>query len=170
LQCVKRAEDQAAHDERDKGDANEPPEVKEPLMKQSAKAGWGVGLVDEEGSGDQEEVDEEEERDGGVAEAHAGIACGAFVEVEVGFAEGAEVEGGGEALRSEGVVEKGGDPTGEGYGEEEGEAEVEGVGPEERGEAAEGDGEAVEEDVAAFVHLVLGCKGGSERKADPLRG
>ena len=45
-------------------------------MKEGAEAGGGVGLVAEEGSGDEKEVDEEEERDGGVAGNGAGAPVG----------------------------------------------------------------------------------------------
>ena len=94
LQIGEWPEDEAADDESEEGDADESPEVEQALMEEGAEARAGVGLVDEESSRDEEEVDEDEERNGGVAETHAGIACGAFVEVKEGFAEGAEVEGG----------------------------------------------------------------------------
>ena len=76
------------------------------------------------------------------------------MEVEVGFADGAEIEAAGEALGGEGVVEQFGELEVEADGEEEGQEEIEDVGPEERGEAAQGEREAVEEDVAAFRHGV----------------
>ena len=110
------------------------------------------GLVAEEGAGNEEEIDEEEERDGGVAGCGAGGAYRAFVEMDVGFADGAEIEAAGEALGGEGVVEEFGELTVEAEGEEEREGEIEEVGPEQRGEATQREREAVEEDVAAFRH------------------
>ena len=51
----------------EESDADEAPEVMEALMKERGEAGGGAGEVAEEGSGNEEEVDEEIERDGGVA-------------------------------------------------------------------------------------------------------
>src|SRR5260370_42646539 len=84
----------------------------------------------------------------------AGGAYWAFGEMEVGFADGAEIKAAGEALGGEGVIEQFGELKVEAEGEEEGQGEVEDVGPEERGEAAQREREAVEEDVAAFRHGV----------------
>src|SRR5271170_7739997 len=126
--------------------------MNEALLQQSAEAGRSAGLVAEESPGDEEEVDEEIKEDGGVAEAGPGVSDGAFVEVEVGFAEGTEVEAVGEALGSEGVAEERGQLEVEADGEEERKGEVEGVGPEKRREATQREGQAVEEDVATFVH------------------
>jgi hypothetical protein len=122
------------------------------LLEQSAEAGGSACLVAEEGPGNEEEVDEEIKEDGGVAEAGPGVSDGAFVEVEVGFAEGAEVEAVGEALGSEGVAQEAGKLEIEADGEEERKGEVEGVGPEKRGKPTQREGQAVEEDVATFVH------------------
>jgi len=83
----------------------------------------------------------------------AGVSYRAFVEVEVGFADGAEIEAAEEALGGEGVIEQFGELKVEADGEEEGQGEIEGVGPEECGEAAQREREAVEEDVAAFRHV-----------------
>ena len=124
----------------------------EPLLEQSAEASGSAGLVAEESPGDEEEVNEEIKGDGGVAEAGPGVSDGAFVDVDVGFAEGAEVEAAREALSSQGVAKEGGKLEVEADGEEECQGEVEGVGPEKRGEATQRDGQAVEEDVATFVH------------------
>jgi hypothetical protein len=105
-----------------------------------------------------------------VAEAGAGVSNRAGVKVGEDFGCGSEVEGAGEALGGQGVVEEGGELAVERDGEEEGETEAEGVGPEDGGEAAEGDPKAVEEDVAAFRHLVLSVTVFRREKADPLRG
>jgi hypothetical protein len=106
LKKKKRAEDETGDDESEKGDANESPEKEQALPEQSAEAGAGVCLIAEEGAGDEKEVDEEKERDGGVAGDGAGVSGGAFVEMEVGFADGAEIEAAGDALRGERVVEE----------------------------------------------------------------
>jgi hypothetical protein len=74
------------------------------------------------------------------------------VEVEVGFAEGAEVEAAGEALSGEGVIEQLRKLEIEADGEEEGEGEIEEVGPEQSWEAAHGERQAVKEDVLRFRH------------------
>ena len=50
------------------------------------------------------------------------------------------------------MAKEGGKLEVEADGEEERKGEVEGVGPEKRGEATQGKGQAVEEDVATFVH------------------
>jgi hypothetical protein len=152
LKEEERAEDESGGEEGEEGDADEAPEIEQTLVKQSAEAGRGVGQVAEEGSGYEEEVDEEVKGNGGVAEAGSGACDGVFMEVQVGFADGAEVEAAGETLSGQGVVEKGGDLEVERDREEEGEDEVEGVGPEERREASQSEGKAVEEDVAAFGH------------------
>ncbi len=67
---------------------------------------------------------------------HAGISGWAFVEVQVGFGDCAEIEAAGEALRGEGVVQQGGELVIEADGEEEGEAEIE----ERRSREAQGSG------------------------------
>jgi hypothetical protein len=152
LEEEERAEDEAGDKQGEDRDADEAPEVEEALLEERAEAGGGVGLVAEESAGDQEEVDDEEKRDGGVTGDGSGIAYRAFVEVKVGFADGAEIEAAGEALGGEGVIEQFGELKVEAEGEEEGQGEVEDVGPEERGEAAQREREAVEEDVAAFRH------------------
>jgi hypothetical protein len=149
---VQGAEDEGANDEGEEGDAEESPEVEQALVEESAEAGWRFGEVTEEGSGNEEEVDEEVDGDAGVAEGRSGIVCWAFVEVLKGFCDSAEVEAAEEALCGEGVVEDGGELEVEADGEDEGQGEAEGVGPEECREAAEGQGETVEEDVAAFGH------------------
>jgi hypothetical protein len=74
------------------------------------------------------------------------------VEVQVGFADGAEIEAAGETLGGERVVEQFGELKVEADGEEEGQDEIEEIGPEERGEAPQREREAVSEDVAAFRH------------------
>ena len=136
LEEKERAEDEAGDEKGEDGDADEAPEVEEALLEEGAETGGGVGLVAEEGAGNEEEVDEEKERDGGVTGDGAGVAHGTFVEVEVGFADGAEIEAAGEALGGEGVVEQSGELKVEADGEEEGQGEIEDVGPEERGKAA----------------------------------
>jgi hypothetical protein len=83
------AEDEAGDKEGEEGDADEAPEIEEALLEEGAETGGGVGLVAEESAGNEEEVDDEKKRDGGVAGDGGGGAYGAFVEVEVGFAEGA---------------------------------------------------------------------------------
>jgi hypothetical protein len=93
-----------------------------------------------------------------VAEAGPGVSDGAFVKVDVGFAEGAEIEAAGEALGSEGMAKEVGKLEVEADGEEECQGEVEDVDPEKRGEATQREGQAVEEDVTTFVH-----------KAEPLQ-
>jgi hypothetical protein len=150
LEEEERAEDEGRDEEGQDGDADEAPEKKKALLEEGAEAGWGVCLVAKEGAGNEEEVDEEIERDGGVAEGGPGVSGRAFVEVQVGFADGAEIEAAGEALGGQGVIEQFGELKVEADGEEEGEGEIEDVGPEERGEAAQREREAVEEDVAAF--------------------
>jgi hypothetical protein len=103
------------------------------LLEKSAETRGGVGLIAEESAGDQEEVHEEVERDGGVTDGGSGISCGTFVEVQEDFADGAEIEAVGETLCGEGVVEEGGEPEVEANGKEEGQGQVERVGPQERG-------------------------------------
>jgi hypothetical protein len=152
LEEKKRAEDETGDEEGEDGDADEAPEIKETLLEECAEAGGGVGLVAEESAGNEEEVNDEKERDGGVTGDGAGVACWALVEMEVGFANGPEIESAGEALGSEGVVEQSGELKVQADGKEEGQGEIEDVGPEERREAAQREREAVEEDVAAFRH------------------
>ena len=122
------------------------------MLEECSETGGCAGLVAEESAGDEEEVDEEKERDGGVTGGGPGVSYWAFVELEVGFADGAEIEAAGEALGGEGVVEQFGELKVEADGEEEGQCEIEEVGPEERRQTAKREGEAVEEYVAAFEH------------------
>jgi hypothetical protein len=56
--------------------------------------------------------------------------------MQVGFADGAEIEAAGEALGGEGVIEQFGELKVEADREEQGQGEIEDVGPEKRGEAA----------------------------------
>jgi hypothetical protein len=75
------AKDEGGDQEGEEGDADEAPEIEQTLVKQGAETGWSTGLVDEEGSGYEEEVDEKVKRDGGVAEARSGVPDGALVQV-----------------------------------------------------------------------------------------
>jgi hypothetical protein len=136
LQEKERAEDQAGDEEGEEGDANEAPEIDKALLEERAEAGGGVGLVAEESAGNEEEVNDEKERDGGVTSDGAGVACWALVEMEVGFADRAEIEAAGKALGGEGVVEQPGKLKVQADGEEEGQGEIEDEGPEERRETA----------------------------------
>jgi hypothetical protein len=137
LEEEERTEDEAGDKQGEDRDADEAPEVEQALLEERAEAGGGVGLVAEESTGNEEEVDDEEKRDGGVTGDGSGIAYRAFVEVEVGFADGAEIEAAREALGGgEGVVQQSGELKVQADGEEEGQGEIEDVGPEERGEAA----------------------------------
>jgi hypothetical protein len=138
LKEKERAEDETGDDESEKGDANEAPEEEEALLEKCAEAGGSVGLIAEKSAGDEEEVNNEEERNGGVTDDGAGVSGGAFVEVEVGFADGAEIKAAGQALCGERVVEEFRELKVEADGEEQGQCEIEDVGPEERGKAAEG--------------------------------
>jgi len=146
------AEDEAGDKEGEEGDANEAPEKEEALLEECAETGGGAGLVAEESAGNEKEVNDEKERDGGMVRDGAGGAYWAFVEMEVGFADGAEIKAAGEALGGEGVVEEFGELKVEADGEEEGQEEIEEIGPEKRGEAPQREREAVDEDVAAFKH------------------
>jgi hypothetical protein len=137
LEEKERAEDEGGDEEGEEGDADEAPEMEDALLEEGAETSGGVGLVAEECAGDEEEVDDEKKWDGGVAGDGAGVAYGTFVEMEVGFADGAEIEAAGETLGGEGVVEQFGELKVEADGEEEGQGEIEDVGPEERGEAAQ---------------------------------
>ena len=92
IEKEERAENQAGDDDGENCDSDEAPEMDQALLEQSAEASGSAGLVAEESPGDEEEVDEEIKEDGGVAEAGPGVSDGAFVDVDVGFAEGAEVE------------------------------------------------------------------------------
>jgi hypothetical protein len=152
LKEEERAEDEAGDNDGEEGDADEAPEVEEALLEQGAEAGGGVGLVAEEGSGHEEEVDHEVKRNGGVTSDRTCISYGTFVEVQKGFADGAEIEATGEALRGHGVIQQSGELAVEADGEDECQDEIEDVGPEERGEAAQGESQAVDENVAAFKH------------------
>ncbi len=67
LKRDERAEDEGGDEEREQGDAEEAPEVEQALVEESCEASGAVGLVAEEGSGNEEEVEEQIERDGGVA-------------------------------------------------------------------------------------------------------
>ncbi len=71
LEKKERAEDKREDEKRDDSDADEAPEIEQALVKERAEAGGGVGLVDEESSGDKEKVDEEIEGDRRVSEACA---------------------------------------------------------------------------------------------------
>jgi hypothetical protein len=124
------------------------------LLEERAEAGGGVGLVAEESAGNEEEGNDEKEGNRGVTGDGAGVACWALVEMEVGFANGAEIESAGKGLGGEGVVEQPGKLKVQADGEEEGQGEIEDICPEERGDAAQREREAVEEDVAAFRHDV----------------
>jgi hypothetical protein len=63
LEDKERSEDESRDEEGEEDDTNESPEIEQTLMKQGAEAGWGVGLVAEEGSWDEEEVEKQVERD-----------------------------------------------------------------------------------------------------------
>ena len=152
LKEEERAEDDGADEKSEQSDADESPEVEEALLKQRAETRGCGGLVAEERTGDEEEIDEEVERNGGVAGYASGISDWSFVEMKEGFAEGAEIEAAGEALGGERVIQKFGEPQVKADGEEKGETEIEEVGPKERRESAQGDGESVRKDVAAFLH------------------
>ena len=108
-------------------------------MEEGGEARRGFGEVTEEGSGNEEEVEDEE---GGDAAVGGDVSCGsggAFVEMEEDFGCGTEIEAIGEALGREGVVEEGGELEVKAEGEEDGEEDVEEIGPEEGRETAEGD-------------------------------
>jgi len=152
LQDGEWAEDEGGDEKGEEGDADESPEIEEALLEECAETGGGVCLVAEESAGDEKEVEDEVKRDGDVTGDGTRVTYWAFVEVEVGFADGAEIEAAGEALGGEGVVEQFRELKVETDGEEEGEGEIEEVGPEKRGEAAQREREAVSEDVAAFRH------------------
>ena len=137
LEEKERAEDEAGDEKGEDGDTNEAPEIEEALLEEGAETGGSVSLVAEESAGNEEEVNEEKQRDGGVAGDGASVACWALVEMEVGFADGAEIEAAREALGGgEGVVQQSGELKVQADREEEGQGEIEDVGPEERGEAA----------------------------------
>jgi len=146
------AEDEAGDDEGEEGDADEAPEIEEALLEERAESGRGVRLVAKESAGHEEKVNDEKKRDGGVAGDGPGGSHGPFVEMEVGFADGAEIKAAGEALGGEGVIEEFGELKVEADGEEEGQEEIEEIGPEKRGEAPQRERQAVDEDVAAFKH------------------
>jgi hypothetical protein len=110
--------------------------MEQALLEECAEPGGGVCLVAEESAGNEEEVNDEKERDGGVSGDRAGVTCWALVEMEIGFPKGAEIEAAGEALGGEGVVEQSGELKVQADGEEESQGEIEDVGPEECGEAA----------------------------------
>jgi hypothetical protein len=74
------------------------------------------------------------------------------VEVQIGFADCAEVETAGKTLGGERVTEKSGKLAVQADGEQKREEEIEGVGPQERGKTAQGEGESMDEDVSAFKH------------------
>jgi hypothetical protein len=99
------------------------------LLEKCAETGGGIGLVAEESAGDEKEIDNEKKRDGGVTGDGSGVAYGTLVEMQVGFADGAEIEAAGETLGREGVIEQFGELKVEADGEEEGENEIEEVGP-----------------------------------------
>jgi hypothetical protein len=145
-------EDKSGDEEGEKGDTDEAPEIEQTLFEESAEASGRIGLVAEESARNEKEVDDEVQGDRGVTGDGAGVADGTFVEMQVGFADGAEIEAAGEALGSEGVIEQFGELKVEADGEEKGQGEIEEIGPEECGEAAQREREAVDEDVAAFRH------------------
>ena len=99
-------EDDGGDENGEESNAEEAPEIEEALVKQGAETCGSFGLVTEESSGNEQEVDDEIERDGGVAEAEAGATDGTVVEVQIGFSNGAEVEAAGEALGGEGVIKQ----------------------------------------------------------------
>jgi hypothetical protein len=152
LQEEEGDEDDGRDEDSEESDADEAPKIEQPLVKEGAGACRSFGLVTEECSRNEKEVEDEIERDGGVAEADPCSADGTFVKMEVGFAEGAEVEAAGEALSGEGVIEQLRKLEIEADGEEEGEGEIEEVGPEQSWEAAHGERQAVKEDVLRFRH------------------
>jgi hypothetical protein len=106
LEEKERAEDEAGDEKGEDGDADEAPEIEQALLEKCAETGGGVGLVADEGARDEKEIDNEKKRDGGVTGDGSGVACGTLVEMQVGFADGAEIEAAGEALGREGVVEQ----------------------------------------------------------------
>jgi hypothetical protein len=138
LEEKERAENETGDEEGHDGDTDEAPEVEEALLEEGAETGGGVGLVAEESAGNEEGVNDEKKRDGGVARGGAGVAHWALVEMKVGFADGAEIEAAGDALGGEGVVEESRELTVEAEGKEKGQGEIEDVGPEERGKATQG--------------------------------
>ena len=91
-------------------------------MEEGAEAGGAFGLVAEEGSGDQKEIDQEIEGDGGVG---AGSAAGRTVlQTEQSVSHGAEVEAACESLCGEGVIQEGAELAVEANGEDQGEARL----------------------------------------------
>jgi hypothetical protein len=106
LQEIERAEDECGDEEGEQGDADEAPEIEEALLEECAETGGGIGLVAEESAGDEKEVDDEKKRDGGVTGDGSSVACGTLVKMQVGFADGAEIEAAGETLGREGVIEQ----------------------------------------------------------------
>jgi hypothetical protein len=125
LEEIERAKDKHGDKESEESDADETPEVEKALLEQSAETSRCIGLVAEEGSGNEEKVDDEIERDGGVARDASGVSDGALVEVQSGFTDGAKIEAAGEALGGEGVVKQFGELEVEADREEEGEGEIE---------------------------------------------
>jgi hypothetical protein len=83
------AKDEAGDEEGEEGDADEAPEIEEAVLEEHAEMGGGVCLEAKESAGNEKEVDEEKKRDGGMVGEGAGGSYGPFVEMEVGFADGA---------------------------------------------------------------------------------
>ena len=61
-------------------------------MEQGAEVRGSFSLVAEESSRNEQEVDQEIKRDGRMAEAHSCSREGSLVKMQVGFAEGAQIE------------------------------------------------------------------------------
>jgi hypothetical protein len=120
LQEKEWAEDEAGDKEGEESDADEAPEIEEAVLEEHAEMGGGVCLVAKESAGNEEEVDDEKKRDGGMVGDGAGGSYGPFVEMEVGLADGAEIKAAGESLGREGVIEQFGELKVEADGEEEG--------------------------------------------------
>jgi hypothetical protein len=130
-------EDESADDRCQEGDADETPEIEKALFEERAEASGRVCLIAEECAGNEKKVDEEVERDGKVTGLRSGVPDGAFMEMQVGFADGAEIEAAGEALGGERVIQQFGELEVEADREEEGEGEIEDVGPEKSGKATQ---------------------------------
>jgi hypothetical protein len=79
LEEKERAEDKSRDEEGEKGDADEAPEIKQALLEECSKTGGGIGLIAEESAGNEEEVGDEVQGDGGVTGDGAGVSYGTFV-------------------------------------------------------------------------------------------
>lgn len=130
LQEEERGQDDGGDEDSEQSDAEEAPEIEEALIEQGAEARGSLGLVAEECSGNEKEVEDEIERYGGMTEADPSTTEGTLVEMEVDFAESAEVEAAGEALGGEGMVEQLRKLEVEADGEDKSEGKIEEVGPE----------------------------------------